>query len=54
MFDILTIASSFMWIVCFAGDKVIFTKSVHSPGVPVIYRAVEERAANPDRLNLDR
>jgi len=25
-----------------------------APGVPVVYRPPEERAANPDRLNLDR
>lgn len=25
-----------------------------STGTPIIYRSPEERAANPDRLNLDR
>ena len=24
------------------------------PGVPIVYRTPEEKAANPDRLNLDR
>ncbi|XP_041367992.1 leucine-rich repeat-containing protein 49-like isoform X2 [Gigantopelta aegis] len=36
------------------GDKVIFAESPSAPGVPVVYRTPEERAANPDRLNLDR
>ena len=35
-------------------DRVIFAESPIAPGVPVVYRPPEERAANPDRLNLDR
>lgn len=35
-------------------DHVIFTESTVAPGVPVVYRPPEERAMNPDRLNLDR
>lgn len=35
-------------------DKVMIAESSGAPGVPIIYRAAEERAANPDRLNLDR
>ena len=35
-------------------DHVIFAESPVVPGVPVVYRLPEERAANPDRLNLDR
>ena len=35
-------------------DHVIFAESPVAPGVPVVYRPPEERAANPDRLNLDR
>ena len=34
-------------------DHVIFAESPVAPGVPVVYRPPEERAANPDRLNLD-
>ena len=37
-----------------ARDQVIFAESPIAPGVPVVYRPPEERAANPDRLNLDR
>ncbi|PVD20176.1 hypothetical protein C0Q70_20671 [Pomacea canaliculata] len=36
------------------GDQVIFAESPSAPGVPVVYRTPEERATNPDRLNLDR
>ncbi|XP_048258880.1 leucine-rich repeat-containing protein 49-like isoform X2 [Haliotis rufescens] len=36
------------------GDRVIFAESPSAPGIPVVYRAPEERASNPDRLNLDR
>lgn len=36
------------------GDRVIFMESPVVPGVPVVYRTSEEKAANPDRLNLDR
>lgn len=36
------------------GDRVIFMESPVVPGVPVVYRTAEEKAANPDRLNLDR
>ncbi|KAK7486768.1 hypothetical protein BaRGS_00021915, partial [Batillaria attramentaria] len=36
------------------GDRVIFAESPSAPGVPVVYRTPEERASNPDRLNLDR
>ncbi|XP_076465763.1 leucine-rich repeat-containing protein 49-like isoform X2 [Babylonia areolata] len=36
------------------GDRVIFAESPTAPGIPVVYRTPEERAANPDRLNLDR
>lgn len=35
-------------------DHVIFAESPVAPGVPVVYRPPDERAANPDRLNLDR
>ncbi len=37
-----------------AKDNVIFAESPSSPGIPVVYRAPEDRALNPDRLNLDR
>ncbi|XP_064608025.1 leucine-rich repeat-containing protein 49-like isoform X2 [Liolophura sinensis] len=36
------------------GDRVIFAESPSAPGIPVVYRTPEERASNPDRLNLDR
>lgn len=36
-----------------AGDKVFSDKSP-ATGVPVVYRTTEEKANNPDRLNLDR
>nr|XP_026691632.1 leucine-rich repeat-containing protein 49 isoform X2 [Ciona intestinalis] len=36
------------------GDRVIFAESPSAPGIPIVYRTSEERAANPDRLNLDR
>ncbi|GFO46250.1 leucine-rich repeat-containing protein 49 [Plakobranchus ocellatus] len=36
------------------GDRVIFAESPSAPGVPVVYRTPDERASNPDRLNLDR
>nr|KAI8769795.1 leucine-rich repeat-containing protein 49-like [Biomphalaria glabrata] len=36
------------------GDRVIFSENPSIPGVPVVYRTLEERASNPDRLNLDR
>ncbi|CAL1537613.1 unnamed protein product [Lymnaea stagnalis] len=36
------------------GDSVIFAENPTAPGVPVVYRTPEERASNPDRLNLDR
>ena len=36
------------------GDHIVLTDSPVAPGVPVVYRPPEERAANPDRLNLDR
>ena len=35
-------------------DHLVFAESPVTPGVPVVYRPPEERAANPDRLNLDR
>lgn len=35
-------------------DHVIFTESPAVPGVPVVFRSTEERAVNPERLNLDR
>ncbi|GAB1605089.1 leucine-rich repeat-containing protein 49-like isoform X4 [Argonauta hians] len=35
-------------------DRVLFMENPISPGVPVLYRTVEERSINPDRLNLDR
>ena len=35
-------------------DKVMIAESSSAPGVPIIYRPPEEKAANPDRLNLDR
>ena len=38
----------------FQGDRVIFAESPSAPGIPIVYRTMEERAANPDRLNLDR
>uniref|UniRef100_S4R6A0 Leucine rich repeat containing 49 n=1 Tax=Petromyzon marinus TaxID=7757 RepID=S4R6A0_PETMA len=37
----------------FPGDRVIFTESSTAPGIPIVYRTVEERAYNPERLNLD-
>ncbi|XP_052279636.1 leucine-rich repeat-containing protein 49-like isoform X4 [Dreissena polymorpha] len=36
------------------GDRVIFAESPSAPGIPVVYRTPDERASNPDRLNLDR
>lgn len=36
------------------GDRVIFAESPSAPGIPIVYRTVEERSSNPDRLNLDR
>ncbi|KAH9494929.1 Leucine-rich repeat-containing protein 49 [Bulinus truncatus] len=36
------------------GDRVIFSENPSIPGVPVVYRTLEERASNPDKLNLDR
>lgn len=36
------------------GEHIVFTDSPVAPGVPIVYRPPEERAANPDRLNLDR
>ena len=35
-------------------DGIIFADCPQLPGVPVIYRTREERANNPERLNLDR
>lgn len=35
-------------------DPILFTESPVAPGVPVVFRAPEEKAANPERLNLDR
>ena len=32
----------------------IFSESPAAPGVPLVYRTPEDRASNPDRLNLDR
>ena len=32
----------------------IFAESPSAPGIPVVYRAPDERSSNPDRLNLDR
>ena len=32
----------------------MIAESIKAPGVPIIYRTAEEKAANPDRLNLDR
>lgn len=39
---------------CLPGDRVVFAESPSAPGVPIVYRLPEEKAANPDRLNLDR
>ncbi|CAG5118268.1 unnamed protein product, partial [Candidula unifasciata] len=36
------------------GDRVTFTENPLVPGIPIVYRTQEERASNPDRLNLDR
>ena len=36
------------------GDHIIFSESVSMPGVPIAFRPPEERAKNPERLNLDR
>ncbi|XP_033634664.1 leucine-rich repeat-containing protein 49-like isoform X1 [Asterias rubens] len=41
-------------ITIFTCDKVMIAESPSIPGIPIIYRSPEERAANPDRLNLDR
>ena len=35
-------------------DPIMFTESSIAPGVPVVFRSPEERAANPERLSLDR
>ncbi|KAK3239789.1 hypothetical protein CYMTET_50308, partial [Cymbomonas tetramitiformis] len=35
-------------------DEILFAESPKEPGIPVAYRSKEARAANPDRLNLDR
>ena len=36
------------------GDHIIFSESTSMPGVPIVFRPPEERAKNPERLNLDR
>eukprot|EP00912_Choanoflagellata_sp_UC4_P001248 UC4_evm9s776 len=38
----------------YAGDRIYFAESASQPGVPVIQRHLEDRIAQPDRLNLDR
>ena len=35
-------------------DHVVFTESPVAPGVPVVARPPEDKAVNPERLNLDR
>ncbi|XP_065911505.1 leucine-rich repeat-containing protein 49-like isoform X2 [Dysidea avara] len=35
-------------------SHMIFSESPAAPGIPLVYRTPEGRAANPDRLNLDR
>ena len=44
----------FYCLILSEGDRVLFAESQAQPGVPVVYRTPEERATNPDRLNLDR
>ncbi|XP_069078464.1 leucine-rich repeat-containing protein 49 isoform X1 [Pleurodeles waltl] len=36
------------------GDRVTSSRSVIKPGIPVVLRTAEERAASPDKLNLER
>ncbi|BFY97135.1 hypothetical protein BsWGS_00175 [Bradybaena similaris] len=36
------------------GDRVTFTENPLVPGIPIVFRTPDERASNPDRLNLDR
>ena len=35
-------------------EHLVFSESPIAPGVPVIYRAPEERVANPEKIHLDR
>lgn len=37
-----------------SSNHMIFSESPAAPGVPLVYRTPEDRASNPDRLNLDR
>lgn len=37
-----------------SNNHMIFSESPAAPGVPLVYRTAEDRASNPDRLNLDR
>ena len=35
-------------------NHMIFSESPAAPGVPLVYRTPEDRADNPERLNLER
>ncbi len=37
----------------FGKDGIIIVDSPSNPGVPIVYRSADFRAANPDRLNLN-
>lgn len=37
----------------YLGDSLVFAEANALPGVPIVMRLPEERAANPDRLNLE-
>lgn len=37
-----------------SANHMIFSESPAAPGVPLVYRTAEDRASNPDRVNLDR
>lgn len=35
-------------------SHMIFSESPAAPGIPLVYRTPEDKASNPERLNLDR
>ena len=37
-----------------SSNHMIFSESPAAPGIPVVYRTPEDKASNPERLNLDR
>ncbi len=38
----------------FVGDNVAFCEENQFPGVPIVVKVPEDRAANPERVNLDK